>query len=62
MLDLGKAAAPGAVAHTLHVLGDKDDAHDIVLAPLPVVNESAIVVAPPLRGQWIAGDSVKQPA
>jgi len=58
MLDLGKAGAPSAIAHTLHVLGDKDDAHDIVLAPLPVVNESAIVVAPPLRGQWIAGDSV----
>jgi hypothetical protein len=58
MLDLGKANAPGTVAHTLHVLGDKDDAHDIVLAPLPVVSESPIVVAPPLRGTWIAGDSV----
>jgi hypothetical protein len=58
MLDFGKAAAPSAVAHTVRVIGDKDDAHDIVLAPLPVVNESPIVVAPPLRGTWIAGDSV----
>jgi hypothetical protein len=57
-LDLGKAGAPNAVAHTLNVLGDNNDAHDIVLAPLPVVNESPIVVAPPLRGTWIAGDSV----
>jgi hypothetical protein len=57
-LDLGKANAPGTVAHTLHVIGDKDDAHDIMLAPLPVVNEGPIVVAPPLRGTWIAGDSV----
>jgi hypothetical protein len=58
MLDFGKANVPDTVAHTLHVLGDKDDAHDIVLAPLPVVNESPIIVAPPLRGTWIAGDSV----
>jgi hypothetical protein len=58
MLDLGKTAAPNAVAHTLHVLDDKNDAHDITLAPLPVVDESPIVIAPPLRGQWIAGDSV----
>src|SRR5580692_3639933 len=55
MLDLGKTAAPNAVAHTLHVLDDKNDAHDMTLAPLPVVDESPIVVAPPLRGQWIAG-------
>ena len=58
MLDLGKTAAPSAVAHILHVFDDKNDAHDVTLAPLPVVDESPIVVAPPLRGQWIAGDSV----
>ncbi len=58
MLDLGKTGAPNAVVHTLQVRGDKDDAHDIVLAPLPIAKESPIVVAPPLRGTWIAGDSV----
>ncbi len=57
-LDLGKTGAPSAVAQTLHVIGDKNDEHDIVLAPLPIANESPIVVAPPLRGTWIAGNSV----
>jgi hypothetical protein len=58
MLDLGKSAAPGAIAHTLHVLTDQKEPHDIVLAPLTVAQDKPIVVAPPLRGQWIAGDSV----
>jgi Peptidase family M23 len=57
-LDFGKSSAPDAIAHTLHVLADQNEPHDILLAPLPVVQEKAIVVAPPLRGQWIAGDSV----
>jgi len=51
-LDLGKSAAPGAIAHTLHVLTDQKEPHDIVPQDKP------IIVAPPLRGQWIAGDSV----
>lgn len=57
-LDFGKSSAPDAIAHTLHVLADQNEPHDILLAPLPVVQDKAIVVAPPLRGQWIAGDSV----
>jgi hypothetical protein len=32
-LDLGKGTAPRAVKHFIHVLDDKDEAHDIVLAP-----------------------------
>jgi Peptidase family M23 len=57
-LDLGKSSAPGTIAQTLHVLADRNERHDIVLAPLPVAQDKPIVVAPPLRGQWIAGDSV----
>jgi hypothetical protein len=56
-LDFGKAAAPGSVEHTLHVLADKSEPHDIALAPLAVVRDTPIVIAPPLRGEWIAGDS-----
>jgi Peptidase family M23 len=58
LLDLGKSKAPGTIEHTLHVVDDKREAHAVVLAPLVVLNESPIVVAPPLRGDWIAGDSV----
>jgi murein DD-endopeptidase MepM/ murein hydrolase activator NlpD len=32
--------------------------HNVVPSPLFVLDESPIVVAPPLRGEWIAGDSV----
>jgi len=56
-LDLGKSKAPSTIEHSLHVLDDKGERHEIVLAPLPVSDESPIVVAPPLRGEWIAGDS-----
>jgi hypothetical protein len=58
MLDLGGNKAPIAIEHSLRVLDDKGGAHDVVLAPLPVSNESPIVVGPPLRGEWISGDSV----
>ncbi len=58
LLDIGKNAAPSALRHSLHVLDDKGGAHDIAIAPLPVSGETPIVVAPPLRGDWIAGDSV----
>jgi hypothetical protein len=57
-VDLGKAAAPNAIEHRLSVLDSKGGAHDIVPAPLNVSPEHPIVVAPPLRGQWLAGDSV----
>jgi hypothetical protein len=57
-LDFGKSSAPDAITHTLHVLAEQNEPHDVLLAPLPVVQDKAIVVAPPLRGQWIAGDSV----
>lgn len=57
-LDFGKSPAPDTIANTLHVLANKDEPHDIVLAPLAVAHDTPIVVAPPLRGQWVAGDSV----
>jgi hypothetical protein len=57
LLDVGKSA-PLSIEHVLHVLDDKGGAHDIAIAPLPVSAEHAIVIAPPLRGEWIAGDSV----
>ena len=58
LLDLGADRAPQAIEHTLHVIADDGGAHDIVLKPLAVSNERPIVVAPPLRGVWMAGDSV----
>jgi len=58
MLDLGQSRAPHAIEHLLHVLGDKGEGHDIAVAPLLVSDESPVVVTPPLRGQWIAGDSL----
>jgi hypothetical protein len=58
LLDLGDSKAPSTIEHTLHVLDDKSEAHAVVLEPLVVSNESPIVVSPPLRGDWIAGDSV----
>ena len=56
-LDLGKSKAPSTIEHSLRVVDDKGETHDVVLAPLPVSDESPIVVAPPLRGEWIAGNS-----
>lgn len=58
LLDLGSSKAPSAIEHSLRILDDKGETHAVVLAPLAVSNESPIVVAPPLRGDWIAGDSV----
>ena len=46
-LDLGKSAAPTAIEHSIRVLDDKGEAHDIMRAPLPVSDENSIVVAPP---------------
>jgi hypothetical protein len=57
-LDVGARKAPGVIEHTLHVVDDKNEAHTVVLAPLIVSNETPISVAPPLRGDWIAGDAV----
>jgi murein DD-endopeptidase MepM/ murein hydrolase activator NlpD len=56
--DLGRGKVPSTIEHSLHVVDGKGEAHDVVLAPVPVSNESPIVVAPPLRGEWIAGDSI----
>jgi len=58
LIDLGNRKAPSTIEHTLRVLDDKGAAHVVVLAPLVVSTESPIAVAPPLRGDWIAGDSV----
>jgi hypothetical protein len=57
LLDLGQENAPKALEHTLHVTAD-DGAHAITPSPLQVLDEKPIVVAPPLRGVWIAGDAV----
>src|SRR5271165_2263871 len=56
-LNLGKDKAPPAIGHVLQVRDDKGEVHDVVIAPLAVTDEAPIVVAPPLRGEWIAGDS-----
>ena len=58
ILDLGESGAPRAIEHLLHVLDDKGNGHDIALAPLLVSDEGPVIIAPPLRGQWIAGDSL----
>ncbi len=58
MLDLGRTKAPRPIEHSLHVLDDKGGMHDITIAPLQVSDETPVIVAPPLRGEWIAGDSV----
>lgn len=57
-LDLGKATAPASIEHVLHVTDEKGKPHEVVLAPLAVSGDRPIVVAPPLRGEWIAGNSV----
>lgn len=57
MLDLGKTAGPVSINHVLDVIDDKGEAHEIVLTPLPISEESPIVIEAPLRGEWIAGDS-----
>jgi hypothetical protein len=62
MLDLGKAKAPATIEHTLSVLDDKGGAHEVSLAPLAVSSEHPMVVGAPLRGQWMAGDSVSNGA
>jgi hypothetical protein len=58
MLDLGTNRAPRSLEHTLHVVDDKGGGHDVVPSALAVFDESPTIVAPPLRGVWIAGDSV----
>ncbi|MGO9401141.1 MAG: hypothetical protein ACLP19_25360 [Xanthobacteraceae bacterium] len=62
MLDLGEGKAPQAIEHSLHMIADDASTHDIVLRPLSVSQENPMVVAPPLRGVWIAGDSVNNGA
>jgi len=62
MLDLGDGKAPQAIEHSLHMIADDSGTHDIVLRPLSVSQENPIVVAPPLRGVWMAGDSVNNGA
>jgi hypothetical protein len=58
MLDLSKAKTPTTIEHMLTVLDDKGEAHEVSLAPLAVSSGRPIVVGAPLRGQWMAGDSV----
>jgi hypothetical protein len=56
-LDLGKDESAGTIEQTLRILDENNETHDVVLAPLKISDEAPIVVAPPLRGEWIAGDS-----
>lgn len=58
LLDLGAGKTATTIANTLHVLDGDGGRHDVTLAPLPVSQDKPIVVAPPLRGDWIAGDSL----
>jgi len=58
MLDLAKAAPPRLIEHRLGVTDFENKPHELVPPALAVSDQSAIVVAPPLRGEWIAGDSV----
>jgi hypothetical protein len=58
MLDLGKKKAPSTIEHSLRMIDNRGAAHDVAIAPLPVLDEAPIVIAPPLRGDWIAGDAV----
>jgi hypothetical protein len=62
MLDLGTDRAPQAIEHTLHLTDEDGAGHNIVLAPLRVSDDKPVVVAPPLRGVWMAGDSVNNGA
>jgi hypothetical protein len=58
MLDLGKAQAPPTIAHSLSVLDDNGEAHEMPLAPLAVSSERPIVVGAPLRAmdRWRFGE------
>ncbi len=58
VLDLGNNKTSAAIDHSLQVRDDKGNLHDLVPPVLAVLDEKPIVVAPPLRGEWIAGDSV----
>jgi peptidase M23-like protein len=57
-LDLGHAKAPAAITHELRIADAKGEIHTVSLAPEPVLDAAPVVVAPPLRGDWIAGDAV----
>ena len=57
MLGVGSAKIPGAIEHWLRVLDD-GTAPNVAPAPLAFSGEKPIVVGPPLRGEWITGDSV----
>jgi hypothetical protein len=57
-LDLGQTKTPAALTHDLHVKDDHGQSHTVAIAPAPVSDASPVVVAPPLRGDWLAGDSV----
>ncbi len=58
LIDLNGAKAPKQLAHRLSMIDDKGETHQVDPAPLPVSQESPIVVAPPLKGTWIAGNSL----
>jgi hypothetical protein len=56
-LDLPGTAIPENVLHSLGVLDREGKHHDLAVAPLVVLQQAPVVVAPPLRGTWIAGDA-----
>ncbi|HZZ62799.1 MAG TPA: M23 family metallopeptidase [Roseiarcus sp.] len=60
MADLGRAKAPGSLTHKIRFVDERGEAHEVEPAPLAVSDASPTVVAPPLRGTWIAGDSASE--
>jgi hypothetical protein len=56
-LNLNRNKAPSTIEHSLRVVDEMGEPHDVIVQPLPVSDETPIVVSPPLRGEWIAGDS-----
>ncbi len=62
LLDLGRDAAPRIIEHTLDVIGADGGAGVITVAPLAVSAENPILIAPPLRGLWMAADAVNNGA
>jgi murein DD-endopeptidase MepM/ murein hydrolase activator NlpD len=56
-LNIGGEEVPASIENTLRLRDDKGEVHDVKLAPLEISNEAPLVIAAPLRGEWIAGDS-----
>jgi hypothetical protein len=56
-LDLGHNSKPATLTHELRMTDEHGASHVVSLGSEPVSDDPPIIVAPPLRGDWIAGDS-----